>query len=74
MKSWNKLNRVDTTMTFNFSTLYAKICDSKLSRVIYELTDFCFDGGGNAYVAVAKYVPKWIQIDRPILFPLISKT
>lgn len=27
---------------------------------MYELIYFCFDGGGNAYVAVTKYDAKWI--------------
>ena len=61
IKSLSKINRVDKTMTFVFPILYTKILHNKLSRVISELIDFCFDGGGNAYVAVTKYVPKWIS-------------
>ena len=41
-KNLNKRNKDESVMAFDFSTLYTKILHSKLLKVLYELTDFCF--------------------------------
>ena len=56
----NKRNKGDTIMTSDFSTLCTTVLENKLLKVRYDLVDFCFDGKGNAYVAVTKYRGKWI--------------
>ena len=56
----NKGNKGDTIMTSDFSTLYTTVLENKLLKVMHDLLDFCFDGKGNAYVAVTKYRGKWI--------------
>ena len=48
-------------MTFDFSSSCIKIPHNKLLNVMYELINFCFDGGGNAHVAVTIYGAKWIS-------------
>ena len=37
-------------MTFDFSTLHTKIPHSKPLKILYELTDFYFDGGAHKYI------------------------
>ena len=58
IKLLNKRNKADTITTFCISTLYMKIPNNKLLKVMYDLTDFYFDGADNVYVAVTKYGAK----------------
>ena len=48
--------------TFDFSTLYTKIPHDKLINVLNELTDFCFRGGNNNFVAVNSYGARWTAV------------
>ena len=54
-KTLNKRNKADTIMTLDFSTLYIKISQKKLWKVIYEFLDFHFDAPEYTYVSVTKY-------------------
>ena len=45
IKNSNKPDKDESRMIFDFSTLYSKIPHSKLLTELFELTDFCFDGG-----------------------------
>ena len=40
-----KRNKEDIIIRFDVSTLYSEIPHNKLLKVMYELMEFCFDGG-----------------------------
>ena len=42
-------------MTFDFQTLYTKIPDNNVLKVLCDLIDFCFEGGVIIHVTVTKY-------------------
>ena len=67
IKTLNKRDRADTLITFDFLTLCTKIPHKKLSKVLYELIDSCFDGCDNTYVTVTRYGPK--RISDPPRYP-----
>ena len=46
-------------MRLELLNLYTKILHQKSLKVIYELIDFCFDGGGNTYVNVTMWNEAW---------------
>lgn len=45
-------------MSFDFSTLYTKISQNKFEKVMYELSDFCFEREGNLSISFNKKVFK----------------
>lgn len=42
-------------------TLYTKTLNSKLLKVLHDMTDFYFDGGSHKYISVHKVVANWIS-------------
>ena len=42
-------------MTLDFQTLYTKIPDNNVLKVLCDLIDFCFEGGVIIHVTVTKY-------------------
>ena len=53
LKNLSKRGNGKFIMTFDFSTLHTKIPHSKPLKILYELTDFCFDGGAFGSILVA---------------------
>ena len=47
--------------TFDFSTLYTKIPHDKLLEVMFELVDFCFQGGSHEQLSVSKTTARWVS-------------
>ena len=54
----NKSSKGESGMTFYFIFLYAKIRQSKLWKVLPDLTDSCFDGDSHKYISVNRFVNK----------------
>lgn len=52
----NKSSKGESRMTFYFIFLYTKIRQSKLLKVLSELTDSCFDGDSHKYISVNRFV------------------
>lgn len=48
-------------MSFDFSTLYTKISQNKFEKVMYELSDFCFEREGNLSISFNKKVFKKLR-------------
>lgn len=67
IKTLNKTDRADTLITLDFLTLCTKIPHKKLSKVLLELIDFCFDGCDKTYVTATRYGPK--RISDPSRYP-----
>ena len=51
MNGLNKLRKVTSVSTFDYSTLYTKFPHNKFLMVLNSLIDFCFDGGKNKYIS-----------------------
>ena len=45
--------------SFDFSTLYTNIPHNKLLKVLNELVDFCFKGGGKEFIQVKQFGAVW---------------
>ena len=45
MNGLNKLRKVTSASTFDFSSLYTELPLNKLLMVLNSLINFCFDGG-----------------------------
>ena len=59
IKNLNKQGKVESIMTFDFSTLYTKKLHRKLViKKLDELNDFCFDGGSHKYIIVNRFGAK----------------
>ena len=62
--SINKLNKrrsIKSISTFDFSTLYTKIPHDKLLEVMYDLVDFCFQGGTHEQLSLSKSGARWVS-------------
>ena len=46
--------------TFDFSTLYTKIPHNELKKVMNEICDFCFQGGGNDLLSISSSGARWV--------------
>ena len=57
----NKRNSIRSISTFDFSTLYTKIPHDKLLQVLYELVDFCFQGGTHEQLSISKNGARWVS-------------
>ena len=63
LKSLERLNRrgkAQCMSTFDFSTLYTKIPHDKLTEVLNEITDTCFNGGNRELISVTKSGARWV--------------
>jgi len=59
----NKLNKrgsFRSMSTFDFSTLYTKIPHNELKKVMSEICDFCFQGGGNDLLSISSSGARWV--------------
>ena len=61
IRKLNKRNSVRSMSTFDFSTLYTKIPHDKLLAVMFELVDFCFQGGTHEQLSISKHGARWVS-------------
>ena len=66
----NKRGNAESIMTFDFSTLYSKIPQRKLLKVLHELAGFYFDRGLHNYINLNRFSAKWIS--EPYSYSVIS--
>ena len=68
IKNLNKRTQDESIMTFDFSTIYNMMPNSKLMKNLYNLTDFCFDEDLHKYTTANKFDEKW---DNPYNYYLV---
>ena len=55
------INRTNSILTFDFSTLCTKLPHNKRLMVLSNLTDFCLDGGEKRYITANSYGARWVK-------------
>ena len=61
MKNLTKGNKGESRITFDFVPVYTQMPHSKLWKVLYKLTDFCFDEGLHKYISVNRFGAKCVS-------------